>query len=114
MHAADRAGPRSHIGYSGILGGKTTQGSDTFNSTASGAMPGTSTAYQATPGQSTDTVPPVVQGQVVPAPLPAVPTSAVKSKIAALKELKELLDSDVLTQSEFDEQKKEILARKDP
>ena len=72
-------------------------------------MPGTSTAYQATPGQSTDTAPAVVHGQVVPAPAPAVPTR--QSKIAELKELKELLDSGVLTQSEFDEQKKELLAK---
>ena len=38
---------------------------------------------------------------------------ASKTKIALLKELKELLDTNVLTQKEFDEQKKEILARKD-
>ena len=60
------------------------------------------------------TAPTVVPGQVVPAPPPAVPTSKTVTKMAVLKELKELLDSNVLTQSEFDEQKKEILARKDP
>ena len=60
------------------------------------------------------TAPTVVPGEVVPAPPPAVPTSKTVTKMAVLKELKELLDSGVLTQSEFDEQKKEILARKDP
>jgi hypothetical protein len=44
-----------------------------------------------------------------PAPAPA-PAAPARDPISALKELKELLDSGVLTQAEFDTQKQRILA----
>ena len=50
----------------------------------------------------------VVEGTVVQPP--AQPVTVVSDKAAKLKELKELLDSGVLTQAEFDAEKAKILA----
>jgi Short C-terminal domain len=49
------------------------------------------------------------QAPAAPPPPPAAPAPA-RDPITALKDLKQLLDSGVLTQAEFDAQKQKILA----
>lgn len=53
-----------------------------------------------------------VQKQAIPAPAPAAPAPADESKtIEALKEYKDLLDSGIITQEEFEQKKKALLSR---